>query len=207
MENNINNELEQMRQQMQLLRKKLDRQEIINDKMMCLSVKSKMSWIRRFVYLEFLLLPFAALVWYGIKVFFDLSWANYAIMLMMCVIDAMWDYRINVASLDLEKIEDQDLTSTLKKLSTMKQIRAKSFFIMMPLLILWLMWTGMEMWQRIGAISDNDDILIVALAYGGFAGCVIGVFIGIFVSIHIYRKMQHTNDILIEQIKKLPDIE
>lgn len=207
MENNINNELEQMRQQMQLLRKKLDRQEIINDKMMRLSVKSKMSWIRRFVYLEFLLLPFAALVWYGIKVFFDLSWANYAIMLMMCVIDAMWDYRINVASLDLEKIEDQDLTSTLKKLSTMKQIRAKSFFIMMPLLILWLMWTGMEMWQRIGAISDNDDILIVALAYGGFAGCVIGVFIGIFVSIHIYRKMQHTNDILIEQIKKLPDIE
>lgn len=78
MENNINNELEQMRQQMQLLRKKLDRQEIINDKMMRLSVKSKMSWIRRFVYLEFLLLPFAALVWYGIKVFFDLSWANYS---------------------------------------------------------------------------------------------------------------------------------
>lgn len=207
MENNINNELEQMRLQMQVLRKKLDKQEIINDKMMRLSVKSKMSWIRKFVYFEFLLLPFTALVWYGIKVFFDLSWANYAIMLVMCVIDAVWDYRINVASLDLERVENYSLTDTLQKLSTMKQMRTNSFFIMMPLLILWLMWTGMEMWQRIGAISDNDDILIVALAYGGFAGCVIGVFIGIFVSIHIYRKMQHTNDRLIEQIKEFPDVD
>lgn len=207
MENNINNELEQMRQQMQLLRKKLDRQEIINDKMMRLSVKSKMSWIRRFVYLEFLLLPFAALVWYGIKVFFDLSWANYAIMLMMCVIDAVWDYRINVASLDLEKVEDHNLTGTLQKLSTMKQMRAKSFFIMMPMLILWLVWTCIEMWQYIGSISNNEDILIVAVAYGTFAGCIMGVFVGIFVSFRIYCKMQHTNDILIEQIKKLPDIE
>ena len=207
MENNINNELEQMRQQMQVLRKKLDKQEIVNDKMMRLSVKSKMSWIRKFVYCEFLLLPFAALVWYGIKVFFDLSWANYAIMLVMCIIDAVWDYRINVASLDLEKVEDHNLTDTLQKLYTMKLMRTNSFFIMMPLLILWLMWTGIEMWQHIGAISDNDDILIVAVAYGGFAGCIIGVFVGIFVSIHIYRKMQHTNDRLIEQIKEFPDVD
>lgn len=207
MENNVNNELEQMRQQMQVLRKKLDRQEIINDKMMRLSVKSKMSWIRKFVYCEFLLLPFTALVWYGIKLFFDLSWANYAIMLVMCTIDAVWDYRINVAALDLERVENHSLTDTLQKLSTMKQMRTNSFFIMMLLLILWLMWTGMEMWQHIGAIADNEDIFIVAIAYGGVAGCVIGVFVGIFVSICLYRKMQHTNDSLIEQIKEFPNID
>ena len=196
---NIMIELEQMREQMQMLREKLDKQEIVNDKLVKNSVKSKMSWIKRFVYIEFLLLPFIALVWYGIKEFFDLSWFNYAIMMVMCTIDAVWDYRINIASLNIDKVESNSLTDTLQKLIEMKQMRTKSFFIMLPLLLLWLMWTGVEMWQYISTITFKEDFLTGA-AYGGLGGLIIGIPIGIYAAFRTYRKMQNTNDELIAQI-------
>lgn len=196
---NIMTEMEQMREQMQVLREKLDKQEIVNDRLVRNSVKSKMSWIKKFVYIEFLLLPFIALAWYCVKLMFDLSWFNYAIMMVMCIIDAAWDYRINVASLDLEKVEDHNLTDTMQKLVTMKQMRAKSFFIMMTLLMLWFMWTGIEMWQYVSTMTFKEDFLTGA-AYGGCVGGIIGVFAGTFAAFRIYRKMQNTNDELIAEI-------
>lgn len=196
---NIMIELEQMREQMHVLRNKLDKQDIVNDKLVKNSVKSKMSWIRKFVYLEFLLIPLVALVWYGIKEMFDLSWFNYAFMMVMCTIDTVWDYRINIASLNTEKVESNSLTDTMQKLVAMKQMRAKSFFIMMPLIILWLLWTGIDMWQYVSATTFKEDFLSGA-AYGGLAGLVIGIPLGIFTAFRIYRKMQNTNDELIAQI-------
>lgn len=198
---NIMIELEQMREQMQMLREKLDKQEIVNDKLVKNSVKSKMSWIKRFVYIEFLLLPFIALVWFGIKEMFNLSWLNYAIMMVMCTIDAVWDYRINVTSLNIDKVESNSLTDTMQKLIEMKQMRAKSFFTMLPLLLLWLTWTGAEMWQYVSTITFKEDFLTGA-AYGGFGGLIIGIPIGIYAAFRTYRKMQNTNDELIAQISE-----
>lgn len=198
---NIMIELEQMREQMQMLREKLDKQEIVNDKLVKNSVKSKMSWIKRFVYIEFLLLPFIALVWFGIKEIFNLSWLNYTIMMVMCTIDAVWDYRINVTSLNIDKVESNCLTDTMQKLIEMKQMRAKSFFIMLPLLLLWLMWTGVEMWQYKSTITFKEDFLTGAV-YGGLGGLIIGIPISIYAAFRIYRNMQNTNDELIAQINE-----
>lgn len=202
-EKNIMTEMEQMheqmRQQMQVLREKLDKQEIVNDKLVKNSVRSKMSWIKKYVYFEFVTLPIVALMWFGIKVTFDLSWFNYAITMVMCTIDAVWDYRINIASLKIDKVESNSLTDTLQKLVTMKQMRAKSFSIMLPLLLLWLMWTCFETWQYVSTITFEEDFIA---AYGGLAGGVIGFFIGLFAAFCIYRMMQNTNDELIAQINE-----
>lgn len=201
MENkNMIDELEQMREQMQVLRSKLDKQEIVNDKFIRNSVKSQMSWIKKFVYLEFLLLPIMAIVWFAIKEIFNLSWLNYAILMIMSTIDAIWDYRINIVSLDLDKVEENSLTNTLQKLVCMKQMRAKSFYIMQPLCALWFVWTGIEMWQRVGSLGEADSLLRAA-GYGGFGGLLIGIPIGLCIVIHIFRKMQRTNDELIKQIQ------
>lgn len=201
MENkNIIDELELLREQMQVLRDKLDKQEIVNDKLIRNSVKSKMSWVKKFVYLEFLLLPVLACVWFGIKEVFNLSWTNYAILMIMSTIDTIWDYRINVASFDLEKVAENNLTDTLQKLISMKQMRAKSFSIMLPLCALWLIWTGIEMWQGVGSLGEADSLMRAA-GYGGFGGLIVGIPIGVYAVIRIYRKMQRTNDELIEQIR------
>lgn len=206
-ENNTMMELEQMREQMQVLRNKLDTQEIVNDKLVKNSIKSKMSWIKKFVYFELLLVPFTALIWYGLKEVFNLSWFCYASILVLCVIDAVCDYRINVASLDLEKVEKHNLSDTLQKLVAMKQMRAKSFFIMMLLSIPLFIWASIEMWQNIstGTITFIDDVpanIVCAGAYAGLVGGIIGFFVGIYISIRIYRKMQATNDEIIAQLEE-----
>lgn len=192
-------EMEQMREQMQVLRSKLEKQEIVSDKMLRNSVKSRMSWIKKFVYIEFLLLPVMGIVWYGIKCIFNLSWLNFCVMMIMCTIDFVWDYHINVASLDLEKVETNNLKDTLQKLIRMKRMRARSFFIMMPLCVLWFVWTGVEMWMNVGSISEAEELMRAA-GYGGFGGLIVGLPIGLYAVIRIYRNMQRTNDSLIEQI-------
>lgn len=198
-ENNTMMELEQMREQMQVLRNKLETQEIVNDKLVKNSIKSKMSWIKKFVYFEFLLIPFTALMMYVLKEIFNLSWFCYAFIVVLCVIDAVLDYRINVASLDLEKVEKHNLSDTLQKLIAMKQMRAKSFFIMMLLSIPLFMWASIEMWQN---ISTSTNTFNTNILYAGLVGGIIGFFVGIYISIRIYRKMQTTNDELIAQIEE-----
>lgn len=195
--------MEQMREQMQMLHNKLEKQEIVNDQLVKKSVKSEMSWIKKFVYLEFLMLPVIGLVWYGIKMMFDLSWLNFAILMVMSTVDVIWDYRVNIASLDLDKVEKNSLSDTLQKLVKMKQMRTKSFFIMMPLCALWLVWTGVEMWMVLGSF-DNDSLQMAAVN-GGFVGLIIGIPIGLYAAIRLYRKMQHTNEEMIAQIEEYSD--
>lgn len=206
-ENNTMMELDQMREQMQVLRNKLDTQEIVNDKLVKNSVKSKMSWIKKLVYFEFLLIPFTALMGYVLKEMFNLSWFTYAFIVVLCAIDAVCDYRINVASLDLEKVEKHNLSDTLQKLIAMKQMRAKSFFIIMLLSIPLFIWASIEMWQNIstGTITFIDNVpanIVYIGAYAGLVGGIIGFFVGIYISIHIYRKMQATNDEIIAQLEE-----
>lgn len=206
-ENNTMMELEQMREQMQVLRNKLDTQEIVNEKLVKNSVKSKMSWIKKFVYFELLLVPFTALMMYVLKEIFNLSWFTYAFIVVLCAIDAVCDYRINVASLDLEKVEKHNLSDTLQKLIAMKQMRAKSFFIIMLLSIPLFIWASIEMWQNISTstITFIDDVpanIVCAGAYAGLVGGIIGFFVGIYISIRIYRKMQATNDEIIAQLEE-----
>lgn len=208
--NNMNNDLKLMREQMQMLRNKLDKQEIINDKMLRQSVKKGMSWIKNFVYLEFLLIPFMAVVWYGIKEMFDLSWWNYGFLLIMCTIDVVLDYYVNVASLKIEKDGESSLTESMRKLIKMKHIRAKQFYIMITLCAAWFVWTGIEMWQFAGSISGGSSI-IQAPSYGGMTwyfstnAMIIGVPVCFLIAICIFRKMQRTNDELIQQIEEFTE--
>ncbi|MDE5787847.1 MAG: hypothetical protein K2H79_04810, partial [Bacteroidaceae bacterium] len=140
------------------------------------------------------------------KEMFALSWFCYAFLVVMTTIDVIWDYRINITSLNLDKVEDNSLMDTLHKLTTMKKMRTKSFFIMLPLLFLWLVWVGVEMWQHLSTVGESDS-MVEATAYGGFAGLIIGIPLGLFVAIRIYYKMQRTNDELIAQIQDFSDNE
>ena len=66
------NELEAMRSQMQLLKQKLDNQEIVNDQLLRNAMKGKMSWINKYIWFELLvLLPVCTLNFVGLKMMDD----------------------------------------------------------------------------------------------------------------------------------------
>ena len=58
--NNQNTELELMRSQMEDFKAQLDKQKIVNEKMIIGSMKKSMSWIKRYVYFEWCLVPIIA---------------------------------------------------------------------------------------------------------------------------------------------------
>lgn len=197
MENsNTNNELEFLRQQMNVLKEKLDAQEIVNDRLVAKSMRKEMSWIKKYIYVQFALIPFVALIWVGVKYILGLSWWNYSFLMLMCVVFVYIDYVVNVKALSNADYHKNNLIETARKLVKMKRQRTIQMIVEILLLILWLIWTFLEVNSALSTATG----LRQSLLQGGIIGGYIGGVIGIIVAFVIFYKMQRTNDRMIEQI-------
>lgn len=199
--NNQNTELELMRSQMEDFKAQLDKQKIVNEKMIISSMKKSMSWIKRFVYFECCLVPIIAVVsWFAIKEYAHLSWFNYAFLMTMIIVSVIADYRINVSAISDADYSRNNLLTTIKKLTRMKRLRSIEMMIEVPVLVVWLLWSGIEAWMYMPV--DAPDFVRAAI-YGGMVGGVIGGACGLIFAFRIFFKMQRTNDEVISQINEL----
>lgn len=198
--NNQNTELELMRSQMEDFKAQLDKQKIVNEKMIIGSMKKSMSWIKRFVYFECCLVPIIAVSWFAIKEYTLLSWLNYAFLMTMIIVSVIADYRINVSAISDADYSRDNLVTTIKKLTRMKRQRSIEMMIEVPVLVVWLLWSGIEAWMYMPA--DAPDFVRAAV-YGGMVGGVIGAVCGLIFAFRIFLKMQRTNDEVISQINEL----
>ena len=198
--NNQNTELELMRSQMEDFKAQLDKQKIVNEKMIISSMKKSMSWIKRFVYFECCLVPIIAVSWFAIKEYVLLSWFNYAFLMTMIIVSVIADYRINVSAISDADYSRDNLVTTIKKLTRMKRQRSIEMMIEVPVLVVWLLWSGIEAWMYMPA--DAPDFVRAAV-YGGMVGGVIGAVCGLIFAFRIFFKMQRTNDEVISQINEL----
>lgn len=198
--NNQNTELELMRSQMEDFKAQLDKQKIVNEKMIIGSMKKSMSWIKRYVYFECSLVPIIAVSWFAIKEFAHLSWLNYAFLMIITIVSVIADYRINVSAISDADYSRNNLLTTIKKLTRMKRQRSIEMMIEMPAIVLWLLWSGIEAWIYMPA--DAPDFMRGAV-YGGIVGVVIGGVCGLIFAFRIFFKMQRTNDEVISQINEL----
>lgn len=194
--NNTNNELELLRQQMNVLKEKLDAQEIVNDRLVAKSMRKEMSWIKKYIYVQFALIPFVALIWVGVKYILGLSWWNYSFLMLICVVSVYIDYVVNVKALSNADYHKNNLIETARKLVKMKRQRTIQMIVEILLLILWLIWTFLE----VNSAQSTATGIRQSLLQGGIIGGYIGGVIGIIVAFVIFYKMQRTNDRMIEQI-------
>lgn len=195
-------ELELMRSQMEDFKAQLERQKIVNDKFIISSMKKNMSWIRKYVYFEFCLIPFIAIAWLLIKEFAHLSWFNYGFLMAVTVIDVIADYRINISALCDADYSRNNLVTTITKLTHMKRLRVIQMVIAIPALVIWLLWSGIEAWTHIHLPADAPDFMRGGM-YGGIAGGIVGGAVGIAIAFRIFLKMQRTNDEVIKQINEM----
>ena len=194
--NNTNNELELLRQQMNMLKEKLDAQEIVNDRLVAKSMRKEMSWIKKYIYVQFALIPFVALIWVGVKYILGLSWWNYSFLMLICVVSVYIDYVVNVKALSNADYHKNNLIETARKLVKMKRQRTIQMIVEILLLILWLIWTFLE----VNSAQSTATGIRQSLLQGGIIGGYIGGVIGLIVAFVIFYKMQRTNDRMIEQI-------
>ncbi|MBF1418628.1 MAG: hypothetical protein HXN39_01610, partial [Prevotella histicola] len=68
-----NNELEEMRQQLGILKEKIDGQKLINDKLIRQSMLNKMSFMKKYTWVSFFALLFIYYVYNDIRITFNLS--------------------------------------------------------------------------------------------------------------------------------------
>ena len=199
-DNNNNNELEIMRTQLNALKSQLAQQEIVTENLIIDAMKKKMTWIKKYVFFQICLIPVLAIIWAAIIPMCGISWWNYAFLLIMCCIDVYADYRINVSSISDDDYLSGNLVTTVKKLLKMKRYRALQMAICIPLIIVWLLWAGIEAYN---ALPEATSEFQEAFISGGLIGGVIGGICGLIFAFSIYRKMQRTNDEVIAQINDL----
>ena len=199
-DNNNNNELEIMRTQLNALKSQLAQQEIVTENLIIDAMKKKMTWIKKYVIFQICLIPILAIIWAAIIPMCGISWWNYAFLITMCCLDVFADYRINVTALSDDDYLSGNLVTTVKKLLKMKRYRALQMAICIPLIIVWLLWAGIEAYN---ALPEATSEFQEAFISGGLIGGVIGGICGLIFAFSIYRKMQRTNDEVIAQINDL----
>ncbi|MGM9710163.1 MAG: hypothetical protein ACI3ZB_11270 [Prevotella sp.] len=193
METNTENylDIESMRKQLETLKKKLDEQQIVNDKLVRKAMSNKMSWIMKFLWTElFVLLPFAVLAFCNLKSMVPgMSWYPVIAILVFMLACIVIDLYVNNTSENDWKSEN--LISTGMKLVKMKRLRWMQVAINLPIVFILFVWLFYDL-----EFEGKD-----AMVCGSVVGGVIGMAIGIGVLI----RMNRTNDELIRQIRELKE--
>lgn len=193
-------ELDQMRQQMALLKHSLDRQLVVSDKLMRQSMKGKLQWIKRMVWFEIIIAPFLIVFFALMATRLGLSMGPVVMLALMLAVSVTADYVINIKR--APDFMAGTLVETQKRLLSMKRLRMWAFAVELPLSLIWAAWFIIDMYMRLPVDHVIDTAHSAALA-GGIVGGSIGLVAGLVAAVVILRKMQKTNDSIIDQIKDL----
>ena len=193
MENlNNMNELEEMRQQLQVLKDKVEKQGVLNEQLVRKSIQDKMSDIRRTIYKLIVVVILAIPLWIMIKYQQNLSWPVTIFTILMMVVSVGFDLYIN--RMDVGST-GSDLKETANRLVEMKKRRSLQEKIACLVVVpIWLVWLGYEFYQN-AQDQESGIIMLISMA--------IGVIIGGAFGLSIFFKMQRKNDEMIEQINEL----
>ncbi len=186
-------DLENMRQQMNTLKNKLDQQEIVNDRLVRRSMRNEVNTITRRYYIIMAIGLF--MIPYGYWCFVKLCglsllfWIVTSIFMLICAGATFYTYR---------KISDPDmmnhnLVEARKKVASAKKFEANWLFFGIPAVVLWLGWFLYEVYQLHGGALGNG------LFWGGCIGGIIGAICGLSINFRTQRQYQD----IIDQIEDL----
>lgn len=187
-------DLEQMREQLGVLKQKLDKQTIVTGRLIHQAMKQKMSWITKYCWFAAcFLFPGICLGWWELKDVLGMSIYSYLLLLIFTGCCIGLDILIN--RMKSEDWENANLVQTAVKLAKMKRIRKKQTTIQMSLLVPVLGIIGYD-------VCTAEVIPVAQLEYLVFS-TLAGLLVGGAIGLRILAKMQHTNDDIIKQIEEL----
>ena len=184
-------DMESMRMQLETLKKKLDKQQIVTDKLVQKAMSNKMSWIMKFLWTELIvLLPFTAIAFCNLKSMVPgMSWYPIVAILVFMLACIAVDLYVNYTSENDWKSEN--LVNTGMKLLRMKRLRWMQVAVNLPIVFVLFVWLFYDL-----EFEGKD-----AMVYGSVVGGLIGMAIGIGILI----RMNRTNDELIRHINGLKE--
>ena len=190
-------QLEEMRQQMAILKEKLDKQEIINDQLMRKAIGTKLRKIviERRKKLFFILagLIYVPAVLYGLL---KLDLWFIIVTILFFAVGAAYDIYYT-AGINDEDLQNKRLLETKERIIRMKRMNTRWLWFSIPFVIVWI---ATFFWQILYRMDDGEAHLHAQpILIGGLVGGVIGGIIGTV----IYQRQQHQASELIEDIEEL----
>ena len=191
-------EFEEMRQQLDILKNKLDNQTLVNDKLIRQSMLNKMSFMKKYTWVSFLVLLFIYYGYNDIRITFNLSWWFYGATVIFMTFSVCFDAYIN--RFNKESFLNGDLIAASLQMQRMKKLRKKSLLYALPLMTIWILWLFIELYNGSSAANGGAN---TSLFYGAMVGSGVGLVIGVAIGISIYLRMQRINSDIISQIDEL----
>lgn len=188
-------ELDEMRQQMAILKDKLEKQTIVDDRLIRRAIKHSVSTInKRYLVISIIAL---AMIPYGYWAFVKLNglsiplWIASCVMMLMVVAFCFFNGR----AMRDPHLVDGNLHDTMHRVAAAKKRDSNWLWIGIPMVLAWAAWVGWEMSQKM-----NGDQLKYFMPF--FIICLVaGVVIGL--AVH-FKTQRHYRDI-IEQIEDAED--
>ena len=193
-----NNELEEMRQQLGILKEKIDGQKLINDNLIRQSMLNKMSFMKKYTWVSFFLLAYIYVAFFSLREQFNMSWLLYIATVIIMTVNVLFDAYINRFSKD--QFLNNDLIATSKRMVRMKKLRKRSLLIGIIGMSIWSPWFFTELYY--GASSSNG-LVSPDYMWGTIVGGLVGLLAGACIGIWIYLRMQSINSDIIQQIDEL----
>ena len=191
--NNENFELENMRQQMNTLKKKLEQQEIVNDGLMRRSMKNTAGKINRRYTIAMIaglfMIPYSYWVFIKLSGFSVAFWLFTCVFMLICIGATYYNSR-NISDSNLMT---NNLLDVRRRMARAKKFDANWLFFGVPGILLFMGWFMYETYQVQGGGIDN------AFFWGGVVGGIIGAILGFMTHLKTQRQYQD----IIDQIEDI----
>ena len=191
-------EFEEMRQQLDILKNKLDNQTLVNDKLIRQSMLNKMSFMKKYTWVSFLVLLFTYYAYNEVRILFNTSWWFYGFTVLVMTFIVCFDAYIN--RFNKEAFLNGDLIATSLQMQRMKKLRKRSLLYGIFFMTIWVSWFVIELYNGSGAANGGEN---TSMFYGILVGGGIGLIIGVAIGIWLYLRMQRINSDIIQQIDEL----
>ncbi len=183
-------ELEDMRRQMAELKTTLDKQTIINDRMLRRVMRSNSSWIRR----RYILCMAACVLLVPYCYFFMIHLFNFSMYLwiftsIFMLTAAIYTY-YNMRALNRNFMSEDNLVEAGREIARAMKMDADWLKIGIPFLIIWIFWMSMEAMPR-----PDFTPFIISVGTGGSIGAIVGLA--------THRKIQRKYRDIVEQIESI----
>lgn len=178
--NQVNTELKMLREQLAEFKGRLDKQEIINERLIRQAMKSHVSWIKNMNYwmsiAGCIVLPIFIIFFSKLHV----SWFCNVFLALLIIGEIIFNF-YNVHTINDKLMSEEDIITVRQKLLAYKKREKWQIIIETPLTIIWV-------------ILFLYDINAFHSTIGPAIGCIMGVLIGMgIMSIIYFREMRSLN--------------
>lgn len=193
-------ELDMLRDQMAAMKSDLDKNAIINDRLMQTVMKERSKGLNRLVNAEIISIPFLILLFFGICHVMHLSIWILVTMAIGLIVSTIVDIKtMKVSTRLINSLSLRDLRTYLIR---QKRQRTIQLIVELPLGMAWLVWLLLSLFDNSMVLTDLRDMNNQAtVGWIKFAIIMVTSIIAIFTMIMVYREAQNVNDSMIEEIE------